>query len=84
MIQHNELSDSDLRVKLHNREIKIGGNSKLKIYGSLKCKSGKRMRREHRVFFNSVVEAQSYGYRPCGNCMRDQYLQYQLNTKTCL
>ena len=53
MIQHNKISDSDLRNKIKKGEICFGGNQKLKIYGTLKCSSGKRMKRENRVFFSS-------------------------------
>lgn len=81
MIKHSELSNSDLWISLHNKEVRFGGNCKLKIYGLLQCKSGKRMKRENRVFFNSINEAQSLGYRPCGHCMRHDYLHYQINTK---
>ncbi|WP_262902036.1 Ada metal-binding domain-containing protein [Pinibacter aurantiacus] len=56
------------------KEINFGGNAKLKIYGKLSCKSGKRMKRENRVFFHSGEEAILSGYRPCGHCMRKEYL----------
>jgi hypothetical protein len=51
MIYHDEISDCYLRNKIKNAEICLGGNRKLKIYGTLKCASGKRMKRENRVFF---------------------------------
>lgn len=53
--------------------IKFGGNGKLKIYGRLDCSSGKRMKQENRVFFESEAEALSNNYRPCGHCMREDY-----------
>jgi hypothetical protein len=43
----------DLRSKIKYQEIRFGGNKKLKIYGLLNCKSGKRMKREKRVFFSN-------------------------------
>jgi hypothetical protein len=46
MIEHIEILDSDLRNKIKNGEICFGGNQKLKIYGTLKCSSGKRMKRK--------------------------------------
>lgn len=52
---------------------RVGGNKRLKIYGSLDCKSGKRMKKATRVFFVSEQEAMERGYRPCGNCMNHQY-----------
>jgi methylphosphotriester-DNA--protein-cysteine methyltransferase len=73
MIQHIELSDKELRAKIRNKEICFGGNKKLKIYGVLGCSSGRRMKRENRVFFVSHQEALQNGYRPCGHCMKDEY-----------
>ncbi|MGD1841975.1 MAG: Ada metal-binding domain-containing protein [Thermonemataceae bacterium] len=55
----------------------LAGNKKLKIFGTLQCSSGKRMKSEHRVFFSSVVEAKAYGFRPCGHCMRASYNQWK-------
>ncbi|TCN60596.1 hypothetical protein EV142_101168 [Flavobacterium circumlabens] len=46
MIQHSKILDSELHHKIKNAEICFGGNQKLKIYGTLKCSSGKRMKRE--------------------------------------
>jgi methylphosphotriester-DNA--protein-cysteine methyltransferase len=79
MIAHQEISDSDLRKKLRQKELIFGGNKKLKLYGTLHCKSGKRMKRENRVFFSSEEEAEANGYRPCGNCMKEKY-QHWRNT----
>jgi methylphosphotriester-DNA--protein-cysteine methyltransferase len=73
MIKHLDISDSDLRSKIKQKEICFGGNRKLKIYGTLQCKSGKRMKRENRVFFVSENEAIKMGYRPCGHCMKTKY-----------
>jgi len=58
---------------IHCGSITLGGNSKLKIYGKLSCKSGKRMKNENRVFFANEAEATNAGYRPCGHCMREKY-----------
>ncbi|RED25460.1 metal binding Ada-like protein [Flavobacterium cutihirudinis] len=77
MIKHIEISDSNLRNKIKNAEICFGGNQKLKIYGTLKCSSGKRMKRENRVFFLSEDEAQKNGFRPCGHCMKIEYLNWK-------
>ena len=73
MIQHSKIPDSDLRNKIKNAEICFGGNQTLKIYGTLKCSSGKRMKRENRVFFASEKEAGQNGFRPCGHCMKTEY-----------
>jgi len=73
MIKHLDINDSDLSSKIKQKEICFGGNRKLKIYGTLQCKSGKRMKRENRVFFVSENEAIKIGYRPCGHCMKTKY-----------
>jgi methylphosphotriester-DNA--protein-cysteine methyltransferase len=33
------------------------------------------MKRSNRVFFKSSAEAMDNGYRPCGHCMRQQYVE---------
>lgn len=77
MLQHIKISDSELLRKIKNGEICFGGNRKLKIYGTLKCSSGKRMKRENRVFFLSESEAIKNGFRPCGHCMKTEYLKWK-------
>ncbi|MEN7551711.1 Ada metal-binding domain-containing protein [Rapidithrix thailandica] len=77
MIYHKEIHSFDLLMKIKHQELCYGGNQKLKIYGSLHCKSGKRMRRETRVFFASEAEALEEGYRPCGHCMSEKYKQWK-------
>lgn len=77
MIQHRKISDRKLRTKLKNGEICLGGNQKLKIYGTLDCSSGKRMKRENRVFFLTENEARENGFRPCGHCMKTEYLNWK-------
>lgn len=58
-------------------EIMLGGNRRLKIYGTLGCVSGKRMKRENRVFFKSDAQARKMGFRPCGHCMNAAYKQWK-------
>ncbi|MDR4950862.1 Ada metal-binding domain-containing protein [Chryseobacterium sp. ES2] len=77
MIQHSQLSSENLRSKIHSGDICFGGNKKLKIYGLLSCRSGKRMKMENRVFFADEKEALENGYRPCGHCMREAYQQWK-------
>jgi len=77
MLQHNKISDRDIRNKIKNAEICFGGNQKLKIYGTLKCSSGKRMKRVNRVFFLSENEARENGFRPCGHCMKTEYQNWK-------
>ena len=58
-------------------DLQFGGNKKLGIYGTLYCSLGKRMKVANRVFFRSENEAVSLGYRPCGHCMRKEYLRWK-------
>lgn len=81
MISHLEIYDTDLRSKIKQKVICFGGNRKLKIYGTLQCKSGKRMKRENRVFFATESEAIKNGYRPCGHCMKSEYKKWIYSTK---
>jgi methylphosphotriester-DNA--protein-cysteine methyltransferase len=73
MIRHIEMDDKALYQKIRQKEIVFGGNSILKIYGTLQCKSGKRMKKKNRVFFISTEQAKEQGYRPCGHCLRTDY-----------
>ena len=77
MIQHLEISNTLLRAKIKNGEISFGGNKKLRIYGRLSCKSGKRMKQENRVFFGSEQEAIKNQFRPCGHCMKTEYKKWK-------
>jgi methylphosphotriester-DNA--protein-cysteine methyltransferase len=76
-IYHSDISDTELRKRIREKTIHFGGNRKLKIYGLLHCKTGKRMKRENRVFFSSMAEATTHHYRPCGNCMRGAYKKWK-------
>jgi len=77
MLSHIIISDKELRSKIKNGGICFGGNRKLKIYGALQCTSGKRMKKENRVFFSSENEAWKNGYRPCGHCMKSAYKKWK-------
>ncbi|WP_426670997.1 Ada metal-binding domain-containing protein [Mucilaginibacter sp. McL0603] len=83
MIVHNKLDETpfkrtrQLKILIDKGEVQLAGNSKLKIYGKLNCSSGKRMKTENRVFFRSETEAKRMGYRPCGHCMREDYLLWK-------
>lgn len=57
--------------------VTLAGNKRLNIYGTLHCISGKKMKVENRVFFSNISEAMAYGYRPCGHCMKAEYLQWK-------
>ena len=65
MLRHTEINDKDLRKEIKQNEISFGGNLALKIYGKLNCPSGKRMKKENRVFFRSEEEAIQLSFRPC-------------------
>jgi len=80
MIKHSEITRADLYAQLKNKEIIFAGNQKLKIYGLLTCTSGKRMKKENRVFFSHEQEALALQYRPCGHCMRQAYLKWKYET----
>lgn len=58
---------------IKSSQITIGGHYKAKIYGTLNCSRGRRMKVDHRVFFTDKEEALSAGFRPCGYCLREQY-----------
>ncbi|MTI32093.1 Ada metal-binding domain-containing protein [Xanthovirga aplysinae] len=77
MIRHQEIDQPKLKHLIKSKLIQWGGNSKLKIYGTLYCKSGKRMKEEHRVFFFTAQEAINNGYRPCGNCLKMEYKKWK-------
>ncbi|TSD65950.1 metal-binding protein [Inquilinus sp. KBS0705] len=78
MIWHGDLGNTafgrlkQLKTLLDKGDITFAGNSKLKIYGTLSCSSGKRMKIANRVFFKNADKAVALGYRPCGHCMRKE------------
>ena len=60
----------------------LGGNGKDRIYGRLDCGSAlAALRRggyaEHRVFFLDAETARAAHYRPCGTCLRADYLEWK-------
>ncbi len=75
MIQHKNLTQEKLHQHIKNGKITMAGNIRMKIYGLLSCKSGKRMNRLNRVFFTNEADAIKNGFRPCGNCMKKSYLK---------
>jgi methylphosphotriester-DNA--protein-cysteine methyltransferase len=83
MIAHIDLGDSHFtqsrRLWEFVREgtITFAGNKRLKIYGTLQCASGKKMKVENRVFFSDKNETEALGYRPCGHCMKAGYLKWK-------
>jgi methylphosphotriester-DNA--protein-cysteine methyltransferase len=81
MMRHSTISDAALKKQIRNATIRFGGNERLKIYGTLHCRSGKRMKRDNRVFFGSEKEAVQAGYRPCGHCMKEKYDKWKKGSK---
>lgn len=81
MICHKALSSTMMRAMIRNGSIHFAGNRRLKIYGRLRCWSGQRMKPENRVFFASQQDALDQGYRPCGNCMKEDYKAWISSTK---
>ncbi len=79
MVKHLNLGNHSfaqlrqLKIRIDSGEIQLGGNSNLKIYGTLSCKSGRRLKTKNRVFFKNEEAAILLGYRPCGHCMRAKY-----------
>ncbi|MXV52861.1 metal-binding protein [Pedobacter sp. HMF7647] len=69
----------NLKVMMDNGEVTFAGNRNLKIFGGLKCDSGKRMKVKNRVFFRNKEEALSLGYRPCGHCLKSEYILWKKN-----
>jgi methylphosphotriester-DNA--protein-cysteine methyltransferase len=83
MVEQTELGNSkfaqlrQLNNHIKSNNISLGGNKKLKIYGTLSCTSGKRLKPENRVFFKDEADAIHSGYRPCGHCLREKYLNWK-------
>ena len=78
MIHHKHLTDIELKKLLKNKQIQYAGWLKGKIFGHLKCPSGKKnMSRKTRVFFKSIEEAESLGFRPCAKCMKEAYKNWK-------
>lgn len=77
MIHHKDLNPKDLFVLIRNTPALLAGNQNLKIYGTLQCASGKRIKKENRVFFNHETEALEHHYRPCGHCMKKAYQKWK-------
>ncbi|MEX0315519.1 MAG: Ada metal-binding domain-containing protein [Allomuricauda sp.] len=80
MKKHEELSKAELFHALRHQKLQWAGNRRLKIYGTLRCKSGMRMKVENRVFFRTEQEAKEARYRPCGHCMQQAYEVWKSKT----
>ena len=81
MLLHSATGSQTFKSLVRNGAIVLAGTRLLKIYGSLHCATGKRMKVRNRVFFATEEEALRLGYRPCGHCMRTAYAHWKLQTK---
>jgi methylphosphotriester-DNA--protein-cysteine methyltransferase len=77
MVTHSKITNKALVNLIRADKIRYGGNARLKIYGTLDCSSGKRMKQEKRVFFSNVAKALEAGFRPCARCMSSDYLKWK-------
>lgn len=77
MIRHHDLSSHYLLHLIRTGKVRFGGHRPGKIYGTLRCASGKKMKKENRVFFESEAAAIHAGYRPCGRCLPEQYQRWR-------
>jgi len=79
MAKMYRLLGKDRRIYSSSVPGSLGGNGRMKVYGQLNCSSAIRAvaagntYQKHRVFFADEETAVAAGYRPCGNCMRQQY-----------
>ncbi|MBD2753479.1 Ada metal-binding domain-containing protein [Spirosoma validum] len=79
MIRHMDLGSAPyarlraLARLMKNGTVTLAGNRPGKIYGRLDCRTGKRMKPENRVFFQSETDAVTLGYRPCAICLPREY-----------
>ena len=80
MVKHADMHDDELRRAIHHGIVVLAGNSRLRIFGKLRCASGMRMKKENRVFFASKKEALQHGYRPCGHCLHKEYKDWRNGT----
>jgi len=70
MVRHQDLSNHRLHSMIRKGEIRYAGNVRLKIYGTLECSSGKRMKKVNRVFFKDAGAARAEGFRQCRHCLK--------------
>ena len=78
---HREINSNQLIKLIKSSKVSLAGNIHLKIYGTLTCSSGKRMKKINRVFFKDENEAIGLGYRPCGHCLSKNYQQWKIETR---
>lgn len=62
-----EGTDSDVAAMALPAQ-KIVGNKGSKIYHYESCPGALKMKEENKIYFASILEAKSAGFRPAGNC----------------
>jgi len=77
MLAHSSVGNRVLYSMIRRGNISFAGHAPQKIYGTLTCKSGRKMSKANRVFFESEEEAVSHGFRPCGHCMYTEYKNWK-------
>ena len=78
MIRHDAIDEVSLRRMIRDGRLTFAGNRRLKIFGRLDCRAGRRLARWNRVFFGSHSEAEGLAYRPCVRCLRAAYDVWKL------
>jgi methylphosphotriester-DNA--protein-cysteine methyltransferase len=68
-----------LAVLINTKQVILAGNRTLKLFGTLPCASGKRMKAVNRIFFANEAAAVAFGYRPCAHCMQSEYRLWKEN-----
>lgn len=68
MIHHSEFP-------IRNREVKF--ETPPFSLEEIRNWRGKRLKKENRVFFSFELEAQKEKYRPCGICMKNDYIKWE-------
>jgi len=81
MHRHENHSPTEVRCFIRNGKIAFAGNLKASIYGTLGCSSGKRIKKENRVFFETEAEAVSSTFRPCAHCLPSRYQLWKKSSK---
>lgn len=58
------------------------GNARTHVYGKATCNATQGhlildQKTQDRVLFNNIEDAEAAGYRPCGKCMHDKYIEWK-------
>ncbi len=83
MYHHLQLGHTDfsrsrqLALLVRSGAVTLGGYKKARIYGTLRCSAGQRMKTANRVFFKDEAEALAHGYRPCAACLPEKYRRWK-------